>query len=334
MTSRSLKLLWSKIGKGDGVGNGKERHKMITREKFLEPEIRDGVEVSAEMKAAWKVLLDMLEEFIRICEKYDLKYCLDGGTMLGAIRHKGFVPWDDDVDVSLPRADFQRFLEIAKNELKPPHFLQYGTTDPEHFKAFACIRNNQTSGIDMLWVCEGRRYNMGIGMDIFPFDDVPEKAADLKGLLWRNKQFIRVFRHALSHNLKGWRKWITHPCFLLLYKLIGNDRLVKWRDRNFAAYTDTNATRYGNIAYQLGNERGIFRKEVFKDRIKVPFEYIEAYVPGGYEEYLSHLYGVNWRTPIRDAGDHGALIMDAKQPYKKLLVERFGYKKEWVENLP
>ena len=93
---------------------------MSTREKFLEPEIRDGVEVSADMKAAWKVLLDILEEFIRICEKYDLKYCLDGGSMLGAIRHKGFVPWADDVDVSLPRADFQRFLEIAKKELKTP----------------------------------------------------------------------------------------------------------------------------------------------------------------------------------------------------------------------
>ena len=91
-------------------------NKTIARENFLEPEIRDGVAVSAEMKAAWKVLLDMLEEFIRICEKYDLKYCLDGGTMLGAIRHKGFVPWDDDVDVSLPRADFQRFLAEYSKE--------------------------------------------------------------------------------------------------------------------------------------------------------------------------------------------------------------------------
>lgn len=307
---------------------------MITREKFLGPEIRDGIEVSTELKAAWKVLLDMLEEFIRICEKYGLKYCLDGGSMLGAIRHKGFVPWDDDVDVSMPRADFQRFLEVAQAELKPPHFLQYGTTDPEHFQAFACIRNNQTSGIDLLWVYDGKRHSMGIGMDIFPFDDVPEKTSDLKWLLWRNKQFVRIFRHALSRNLKGWRKWIARPCFVLLYKLIGNARLVKWRDRNFASYTDANASRYGNIAFQLGNERGIFRKEVFKDRIKVPFEYIEAYVPVGYEEYLVHLYGVNWRTPRRGAGDHWTLIMDAKQPYKKLLVERFGYKKEWVENLP
>ena len=307
---------------------------MITRDNFLEPEIRAGVEVSAEMKAAWKVLLDMLEEFIRICEKHDLKYCLDGGTMLGAIRHKGFIPWDDDVDVSLPRTDFQKFLEVAKRELKPPLFLQYGTTDPEHFQGFACIRNNLTSGIDMYWVRAGKRHSMGIGIDIFPFDYIPEKTSDLKWVFWRNCQISRLYRFVFSRNLTGWRKWIVRPCFILLYKLIGNKRLTKWRDRNFAAYTDANAPRYGNLAFQVGNERGFFRKEVFKERVKVSFEYIEAYVPIGYEEYLTHLYGANWREPIRGAGSHEVLVIDTKQPYKKLLVERFGYKNEWVENLP
>ena len=307
---------------------------MITRERFLEPEIRDGVEVSAEMKATWKVLLDILEEFIRICEKYNLKYCLDGGTMLGAIRHKGFIPWDDDVDVSLPRADFQRFLEIAKDELKPPLFLQYGTTDPEHFQAFACIRNNHTSGIDVSWIRSGRRHSMGIGMDIFPFDYIPDKTSDLKWILWRSRQIFRLHGYVFLRNLKGWRKWIARPCFILLYKFIGNGRLIKWRDRNFAAYTDATAPRYGNIVFQVGNERGFFRKEVFAERIKIPFEYIEAYVPIGYEEYLLHLYGANWRTPIRGAGSHEALVVDTKQPYKKLLVEQFGYKQEWVKDLP
>ena len=307
---------------------------MITRDNFLEPEIRDGVEVSVEMKAAWKILLDILEEFIRICEKYNLKYCLDGGTMLGAIRHKGFIPWDDDVDVSLPRADFQRFLEVAKDELKPPLFLQYGTTDPEHFQAYACIRNNQTSGIDLCWVRAGKRHNMGIGMDIFPFDYIPEKTSDLKWVFWRSCQISRLHRFVFSRRLMGWRKWIARPCFILLYKLIGNERLIKWRDRNFAAAADANASRYGNLVFQVGNERGFFRKEVFKDRIKVPFEYIEAYVPIGYEEYLAQLYGANWRTPIRGAGSHEALVIDTKQPYKKLLVEQFGYKPELTKDLP
>ena len=309
---------------------------MSTRENFLEPEIRDGVEVSAELKATWKVMLDILEEFIRICEKHDLKYCLDGGSLIGAIRHKGFIPWDDDIDVSLPRADFERFLEIAKRELKSPLFLQYGTTDPEHFQAFACIRNNQTSAIDVEWVRGGKRHSMGIGIDIFPFDYVPEKTADLKWMMWRSRQIVRIHGYVFSRNLTGWRKWILRPCFILLYKLIGNDRLIKWRDRNFAAYTDANAPRYGSIAfvYLNGSERGFFRKEVFKNRIKVPFEYIEAYVPEGYEEYLVRAYGANWRTPIRGTGSHAPLVIETKQSYKKLLVERFGYRQEWVKNLP
>ena len=307
---------------------------MSTRNDFLKPEIRDGVEVSAELKAAWKVMLDMLEEFIRICEKYDLKYCIDGGTLLGAIRHKGFIPWDDDVDISLPRRDFRRFLEIAKDELKPPYSLQYGTTDPEHFLAFACVRNNQTSAIDRSWVRKGFRHNMGIGIDIFPFDYVPENISDIKWTLWFCKQIIRLHGYVFTRSLKGWRKWIARPCYIILYKLIGNECLIRWRDRSFATCSDVNASRYGNIAYQLGNERGIFRKEVFESRVKVPFEYIEAYAPVGYDEYLTHLYGKNWRTPTRGAGSHDALVIDANLAYKKLLVERFGYKKEWVEHLP
>lgn len=314
----------------------KEQEELKAR--FLEPEIRDGVEVSAELKAAWKVMLDMLEEFIRICEKHNLRYCLDGGSVIGAIRHKGFIPWDDDIDISLPRQDFHRFLEIAQKELKAPYFLQYGTTDPEHYQAYACIRNTQTSAIDELWTRNGKRFCMGIGLDVFPFDYVPAKTEDLKGLLWRNKQFLRIYLHVFSHTLTGWRKWIARPLFLLVYKLIGSKRLMRWRDRNFAAYTDETAPRYGNLALCLGHERAIFPKEIFSKRVKVPFEYIDAYVPGGYEDYLSHAYGANWRTPIRGTGNrvgsHEPLVVDATRPYKELLVERFAYKKEWVEKLP
>lgn len=307
---------------------------MINRENFLQPETRDGVEVTAEMKAVWKVLLDILEEFIRICEKYNLKYCLDGGTILGAVRHKGFIPWDDDIDVSLSRSDFNRFLEIAKNELSPKYFLQYGTTDPEHYQAFACVRDNKTSAIDLAWVRAGKRHSMGVGIDIFPFDYIPERLSDMKWKMWWNKQISRVYGFAFSRNLRGWRKWLLRPCFILIYKIVGNNRLIKWRDANFASYTEEKATRYGNLVFQVGNERGFFRKHVFSDRIKVSFEHIEAYVPVGYDEYLTQLYGKNWRTPIRGQGSHESLIIDSKQSYKKLLVNRFDYKREWVENLP
>lgn len=307
---------------------------MINRENFLQPETRDGVEVTAEMKAVWKVLLDILEEFIRVCERYNLKYCLDGGTMLGAVRHKGFIPWDDDIDVSLPRSDFNKFLEIAKNELSSKYFLQYGTTDPEHYQAYACIRDNKTSAIDLAWVRAGKRHSMGVGIDIFPFDYIPERTSDMKWEMWWNKQIFRVYVFVFSRKLRGWRKWLLRPCFIIIYKIIGNSRLIRWRDANFASYTEAKATRYGNLAFQVGNERGFFRKHVFRDRIKVSFEYIEAYIPVGYDEYLTQLYGKNWRTPIRGLGSHESLIVDSKQSYKKLLVNRFDYKREWVENLP
>ena len=88
-----------------------------------EPEARDGVRGGAELKAIWKVLLDILEGLIRVCRKYDLKYLMEGGSLRrGAIRHRGFISWDDGVDVVLPRKDYDRLIDVLPKEL-PEHYL-------------------------------------------------------------------------------------------------------------------------------------------------------------------------------------------------------------------
>ena len=82
------------------------------KEHFLEPETRSGHYVSAETKACWKAMLDMVEEIDRICRKHDIKYFLIAGSLLGAIRHRGFIPWDDDVDIALFRKDYDKLEKI------------------------------------------------------------------------------------------------------------------------------------------------------------------------------------------------------------------------------
>ena len=306
---------------------------MTSRENFLEPETRDGVEVSAELKAVWKKLLDLLEEFIRICDKYDLRYCADGGTLLGAIRHKGFVPWDDDIDVSLPREDFKRFLEIAQSELRHPYFMQYTTTDPEHSQAYACLRNVETAAIDTVWTKGKRRFCMGIGIDIFPIDYLPDDARVQK-MLRKNRMILRVLAHAQRRIWKGLFERLVDSVFKVIYRCIGVSRLVKMRDANFGAFSKDECERCSNIAFNLGKNRAIWPKEIYDTRLMVPFEYLNVAVPVGYELYLGKVYGKDWRTPIRGRGDHDTLVVDAKRSYKELLIERFGYKKEWVEGLP
>ena len=82
-------------------------------EHFLEKEVRCEYTISRQMKEVWAVCIDLLEEFKRVCRKYQLHYIADFGTLLGAIRHKGFIPWDDDLDVAMPREDYEKFGKIC-----------------------------------------------------------------------------------------------------------------------------------------------------------------------------------------------------------------------------
>ena len=79
------------------------------------------------------VELEILNEFVRICDEYKLQYFLVGGTLLGAVRHQGFIPWDDDIDVAMPRQDYDSFAEICAKELKRQYFYQSADTDPNYF---------------------------------------------------------------------------------------------------------------------------------------------------------------------------------------------------------
>ena len=112
--------------------------------------------------------LDILKEFIRICNKYELRYFLLGGSCLGTVRHQGFIPWDDDIDVGMPRPDYERFMEIAQNELPEYYFLQNSKTDPDYPLCFAKIRDSRTTFIERS--VSHLNINHGIYFDIFPLD--------------------------------------------------------------------------------------------------------------------------------------------------------------------
>ena len=103
---------------------------------FLEEE-RDGYVVSAGMKQIWAVELDLLAEFARVCAENGLKWFVHAGTMLGAVRHQGFIPWDDDIDVVMPREDYDRLCKLAPTAFSHPYFFQCEDTDRYFARTFA-----------------------------------------------------------------------------------------------------------------------------------------------------------------------------------------------------
>ena len=113
---------------------------------FLSEEERCGYTVSDKLKKIWAVEIDLLAILLDVCKRYDLKVALGFGSLLGAVRHHGFIPWDDDLDVWMPRESFERLLEIADKEFKKPYFLQTALSDREFFIPYARLRNSLTTG--------------------------------------------------------------------------------------------------------------------------------------------------------------------------------------------
>lgn len=142
-----------------------EQYRLINTIDLSEAEIHESLCKLREVE------LDILSLFIRICEDNDLKYYASGGTLLGTIRHNGFIPWDDDIDIMMPFSDYKRFLCIAKKELKEPYFLQSYMTEIGYLPRYSRIRRSDTTG----YTVNDEHYpsfNKGIFIDIFPYFNI------------------------------------------------------------------------------------------------------------------------------------------------------------------
>lgn len=308
---------------------------MKDREHFLEPEVRDGVPVSAELKAVWKVLLDLLEILIHVCEKYGLHYALNGGSLLGAIRHRGFIPWDDDLDIQMPRKDFDRLIEVLPAELPTDVVLRTFENEPESAMAHLRLMNIGTTAIDIFFTNHKMCVAMGIHVDIEAIDGCPADEATRKRMIRKAGFIDGVVRHKYLRGKQTLKGKLQHWVAVVLYQILGRKRLFKWREDIFRnvdfekeGLGATMAATYGFASHSLR------KAEWFREYRDLPFEYLTVKVPRGAEQVLSQIYGPDWRTPRRNAGFHNDMLIDAHRKYTDVLQEQFGYPKEWLKNLP
>ena len=131
------------------------------------------------------VLKENLRVFDEVCKKNNLTYYVMYGTLIGAVRHKGFIPWDDDVDVCMPRKDYNRLMELGNTIFDEPYFLQNPLTDKGYQKTFMRLRNSNTTEIPIKDVAFDR--NHGVFLDIFPFDVVPDNKKERDRFMKRLK---------------------------------------------------------------------------------------------------------------------------------------------------
>lgn len=282
-----------------------------------EEEVIANYRVSDKMKKIWKVELQMLDEVDRICKKYELRYFLVHGSLLGAIRHKGFIPWDDDLDVAMPRADYDKFMEVVAKELKEPLSFHTAATETDNFwGGLARIRNKNTSAI----VTHNLNHegNKGIWIDILPFDVCTmdehlyakkEKKIKKYYALLSAKTYGKERKQSLDMNVFTWKM------FWLFSHLYSRKRLADKLDKAMRLYTDEESE---DVAFFTGYHK--FRRLSAKDFAEctyMTFEKRQIPVPVGYENYLFTIMGKDYMKypPKEEQKPKHAGIWDPEVPY-------------------
>ena len=292
-------------------------------ENFLREENRSGYTVSEQMKKVWAVELDLLDEFDRVCRENGLSYWADGGTLLGAVRHKGFIPWDDDMDLIMLRRDYDRLCQIAPKAFRPPYFWQTDETDAGFQRGFARLRNAETTAL--LSYEEGKRYrfNQGIFIDICPLDNLPDSEAERKAFCRRVKRhwdlcralcnFTARYNAESTAALPLPKRFVKHAGHGLCRLLPGLDYQRAFRRyQNCCRAYGRKQVRQVGVAY-YGFEF-TFDRAIFDRTVWLPFEDRSIPAPENYEQILREYYG-DYTVPREGTAFHEVSLFDTERPY-------------------
>lgn len=285
-----------------------------------------GYKVSDKMKKIWNVELQMLDQIDSICSKHGLKYFIIRGTLLGAVRHKGFIPWDDDLDIGMLRKDYDAFLQIANREIKEPFVIQNMWTEEDcFFGGYSRLRNSSTTGIQAREI--GHRSNQGIWVDIMPFDCcvTDERKQELKEKKIKKAYellYARVYGKDVRSfaQLPPW-KW---KCIRLLARMRTCQSLCRQLDKAMRMYTEEDTadiavfSGYGNFQ--------ILRKADFENTVILDFAGRKVPAPAGYENYLFTTMGRDYMKypPEEERKPKHKGIFDPERPYTEYVKKLTG----------
>ena len=275
-----------------------------------------------ESKKLQLIELDIFKSFLMVCKKLDLKYFLAGGTLLGAIRHNGFIPWDDDIDVIMPREDYEKFLEKGQALLEKKYFIQNYKTDPEFVLNFTKIRNSETTFIEK--TSKNRNINHGIYIDIFPLDGFPRKKLDyIKTKIFDTLYGYQVDKYFFYEEKikENFFKHIAKKIFSdMLYRKKSLREIQDKKEKMYKKYKYTDSEKIISYCGMYGKKE-IMPKKYFGEGKKVFFEGMEVIAPQEYDLYLKQFYGDYMKLPPKEqqVTHHYNEIIDLENSYKKYI---------------
>lgn len=240
------------------------------------------------------IQIDILSAVAAFCDENQITYFLSSGTLLGAVRHQGYIPWDDDIDIAMPRPDYRRFVELFQKQ-DSVYQVQALELDNHYPHAYAKVHDART----LLKEIENSKHDIGINIDVFPLDGLPadaqERTAFIKQIMmWRRIREVKV------KSLRRKRDW--YKTVILFFTKLGawfipSQPLVRHISRLIQTYPFEECNYVSNLNF--GGTDRFFPKEIFQESTELTFENHTFKAPAGYDAWLSGIYGNYMELPPR-----------------------------------
>ncbi len=259
-------------------------------------------------------ILEMVKYLDQFCKENNIEYYIIYGSCLGAVRHKGFIPWDDDFDIGMTLENYNKFVDLCKTQLDTnKYFLQTLDTDPNYYLSFAKLRDINTTLIEEK--NKGISIQYGVYVDIFPIVGIP------KNKFSRKMQAInRAF--ALSANINVINSKFLYSIFKLILAVFGKQKLLRYCSKQAIKYSCKDYDEWCSIFDGDGLNLNSTTKSIMGKPTYVPFEDTFLPIPEKYDEYLTHIYGDYMQIPTPEqikAKEHTAYVLDLNHSYEEYL---------------
>ena len=303
------------------------RDKIEIAMSFFEDEVREGFYITTMMKWYWAAQLQVLSRIDEVCKKYGLMWFADYGTLLGTVRHRGYIPWDDDLDICMLRHDYEVFFKVAKDELPQDYRVLTIHTESEYGELFGRVVNSGS----IKYSPEHLKANFGcpytVGIDIFPLDGLSkDETTEEKRRVCLKKvldalEMVKTGRiddvecKALLSDIEWTEHVILHRRGNLVHELL----LVA--DELSRRYPSDSADDLAMMPFWAKYHDHKYPAWLYYDRIYMPFENISMPVPVGYDMVLQIVYGDYMRT-FKDGGIHDYPVYKAQE---RILRENMGH---------
>ena len=292
-------------------------------ESYFRGEEREGFFIKPMMKRAWAAQLEVLEKIDEICVRNNIEYYASSGTLLGAIRHGGYIPWDDDLDIEMKRLDYERFFKIAEKELPQGYKILNPITDSGWNGCFSRIINSTDIPLQGESLKQFHGFPWQAGVDIFPIDYLPvEKSDELVMVSLLGAVYTLAFawdkEEMAEEEKEQYLKMLEDLCNArFTQEKPYGQQLWQLVDRISAMYWDMGErAEEVSLAYMLVNQPGYrMPASCYRQAKRVPFEHTTIPVPIGYHQVLEACYGKDYMTPKRGMAAH-------EYPYYRIQQKR------------